>query len=1129
MNALRTASIASRFVRNFFTTLFAAAIFAGLFTSASLAGMKPAPTHGLGAALALIAQVRTMRAQANAVADGVGNTHASNGRTLINNRLMRPGAILKSRASANVPVPISSAVQTYDVFNPPPGFRPLIGFQGPNDANGNPTLNNSTSNPPVYVSTLTPINLTPVWSRDETFLVFSSNRTANGGVQADGRFHLWAISVNGGEAFQITGSTGMDPNGAVLPAGGGEFFPALSSANDALAFTSDAQSAGTQNLYVIPSPSFSFNILSSLNNSQPLLNVANPAATSSQTLRASTEAASAALTGFDQVQRPTFSPNQNQLIVFSAHSVSGTNAGHYHIYFLYTSNLGFDQNNQSFPGKLTDGPADDTDPTYSPDGQFIAFASTANAVTRQANGMNSLGPNPPNAVQDPNQSQSITTVTAGNTKRGIYVISGGGSGNGAAFGTVPPQLQAANGRVTLAGNDDFGPAWSNFGNQNQYTNPSGNFGYLAFARQTATAATHEIYYVQFVKGISSPSTEKEFSETAAGGTDVALQLNTDDPTGTYDHAYPAWSPFVSIFSITYTSNRTVTYNGPVTGFPRETAASVEGGHVNGVNAASGYDVASNYVGILISQVLNLDPPTLLRFSANEVVHVQAAGALDGSGNSADPVGGTPNKLAVSGGQKVTLTVRLSDREAGIDDTGGPNGGPRVYVQLKDPDSKYQDSQFTEHKVFARDRFFNGQANQAPNDVNSGTANIFLGNPTPQGYGDFTGVTPPARQKYTYPSYGPTVSTPNDVGPVNPRGAHGGNWFFPDNDNPADTYIFVGRDGGGTNPYPFDKPAGGDPAQFIPLGPEYEAQLVNPQFATSGNPNAPGDTTAAGGGVPVGDYTDPFWLAGVDDQGAFSGGVYSGNTGASNLPVNGGQTQPDGIHQTDRPTANFNDGTNNRPAEWLQLKRIPDGAQDHLGGVLYTVTWTTPNSGSDFFIDVIAYDKAVFPNLPAGTSSSIGQKTNWRIYDNVGGFSTNQSIGNNDILVVSDYALGQKFAATTFGGRNSNLNLVPKLFGAESYLTDVDVNTLPDSVYAGLPNQPSNASPASYVFYRCFSISTVSSCLGTTMSMTRMVWASVRTMTIKLMTATNWMADSMSFPNGTASGASSRAALCRRRC
>ncbi len=116
----------------------------------------------------------------------------------------------------------------------------------------------------------------------------------------------------------------------------------------------------------------------------------------------------------------------------------------------------------------------------------------------------------------------------------------------------------------------------------------------------------------------------------------AIKLNTDDNAGetgvtsttgdSFDDVYPTWSPFLSIFSIAYSSNRTVTYNAPANGAPVEVAASVaEGGAVTNPSQDStqNYTVGTTYAGLLISQVLNLDPPTLLRFSNNEVVHVQA--------------------------------------------------------------------------------------------------------------------------------------------------------------------------------------------------------------------------------------------------------------------------------------------------------------------------------------------------------------------------------------------------------------------------------------------------------------------------------------------------------------------------
>ena len=110
-------------------------------------------------------------------------------------------------------------------------------------------------------------------------------------------------------------------------------------------------------------------------------------------------------------------------------------------------------------------------------------------------------------------------------------------------------------------------------------------------------------------------------------------------------------------------------------------------------------VGAGYAGILESQVLNLDPPTLLPYSGNEIVHV-----ADSAGNT--------TRYGIQPGQPVTFTVRLSSREAGIDDgnpagVAGSAGGadptkPQVFIQVKDPDSKYQDAQQMEHKVFAKD-------------------------------------------------------------------------------------------------------------------------------------------------------------------------------------------------------------------------------------------------------------------------------------------------------------------------------------------------------------------------------------------------------------------------------------------
>ena len=1537
----------SRALRFALLPLLAASSSAALVASL-LAAPPPATSGQLGQMLALRAALRPLvpsSAHAKTFQDlGVPTDlrRASDGRYVyrkpdVGGR-MHAGAILRSHAAGAAAAQVDEAVQTFDVFNPPPAFALAQG------------------------ASLTPTNLTPVWSSDETMLIFSSNRTAAGA--AGTRYHIWAVPINGGAAIQLTASAG--------PAGGGEFFPALSADNNRqLAFTSDANTPGIQNLYSIATSTTTTTV------------TGLPSPTSR-----GADAAGNPVSGIAGVGRPAFSPADSGLLAFSALSATGTNAGHQHLYFLYTATGGFNPTSVSLPAKITDGPSDDTDPAFSQDGQYIAFASTASSTT--ATGA------PPSA--DPNTAPIATSIASGTTaasNRALFLIS---SAYGLANGGAP---------VTAAGSgDNFGPAWSS-AQSDPYLNTSPGKEYLAFARGASQAAPHDIYYLNVLQNTQAggetgrsneasstplnpaaspnpnvlgypvyqvnagdtnasdsfggfvadtfivsggqtpfqviggtadapaatpivynttadPGTDPRIyqtdrsgpssyvfpnltpgatylvrlhladnKDTAAGkrifnvaingqaspdnidiislaqaspgrldgsitdaatgaavaatvtltpapaATDAAIastttatadpnggapvnynapvtqgtytatvtaagygtvsrqvtissgaysradfllsmntatgsfsgqvtdtnsvsisgivisvtdadgatvpvsgsavsdaggnygplslapgtyfvtatppagqgsitqtqtltvtagtassvnfslsnitsasvgslgglvtssvtgaalsgatvtvrdannstvaivmtgaqsspaapngdgnpvnyfanlptgnyslqftepgfgvmtkavtvvnmratanafaradqalaapsgavgpntavvvtysvtvpffgstnadglitstanaitlafnpvsgdppivqgieilsdpapafssgfgssdlfttftssgsvpevqalggsnsgvpqitldltpsagaapsyynvyrssghrgatnapppsgvgseqsavyatnvpgpfftdtgvvfgseyyyqvtavyqrvlapestansvvQLNTSDPGNAYDDIYPTWSPFRTVFSIAYSSNRTVTYTDPATGTASETAISI------GANSSlgNGGTVGAAYAGLLESQVVNLDPPTLVPYSGNEVLHINT-----GAGFSAASF----TRTGVTPGQPATITVRLSSREAGINNS-------RVYLQIKDPDSKYQDQNGLEHKVFASDYRFRTQQNN-PNRMHpdSGSSAYLMngGSALPLAYhGNYSGFNqfPNLDQQTKAISQRGSVGGTEDAGAQTGAGSSVGG-------NTADT-ISVGRSGGGRNTQPVldatgkivldskkntARLPGTDPSVFIPTGPEFECQVVNPIFTGL-------DT------VPT-DYVNPYWLAGVDDQQPFSG-----------------------VATDVRPTT-----------EWLPMKRLPAAQQDGQGGVLYSVTWKTPTSPSDYYLDVIAFDNAVAPSSYAATGGLTGNGptgigSNWRIYDNVWGFSTQASIGSKDILLVSDYALGQKFAASTFGGQRGLLNLVPKLYGAESYVSDVDAGLLPNAIY-----------------------------------------------------------------------------------
>jgi len=176
------------------------------------------------------------------------------------------------------------------------------------------------------------------------------------------------------------------------------------------------------------------------------------------------------------------------------------------------------------------------------------------------------------------------------------------------------------------------------------------------------------------------------------------------------------------------------------------------------------------------------------------------------------------------------------------------------------------------------------------------------------------------------------------------------------------------------------PDGTNAVLNVPI--EYDSQ----RLFVGNNPNDP----------RRGSYADPSYVASISDFFAFSG--------LDNPPDEG----------------------------WLQL--VLEGPDPQQPGVsIYSATFQTPQSPSDYYVDIIAYDNAVDPFS--------AEAANWKIYDNIWGFSTQSFHAEHGILFVSDYAAGQKFFNSRFG-LATLANVYPTFWGTESWLTDMDTALFP---------------------------------------------------------------------------------------
>lgn len=324
-------------------------------------------------------------------------------------------------------------------------------------------------------------------------------------------------------------------------------------------------------------------------------------------------------------------------------------------------------------------------------------------------------------------------------------------------------------------------------------------------------------------------------------------IDARDATYSTDEEMPTWSQFTTALKLAHVSNRT-----------------------------GNWDIFS-------TSIVDVNAPELLKADANtnEIVQVTPRVSLPGT--------------------TVRIRAKVRDLESGV---------AAVYAQIKDPDSKYQDAQGIEHKIY-----FNA------------------GPTTAEGSSIILTLVP-----YEF-----------DCQPIDPA---------------TNTYVTLT----GTMP--------GRPTMMPSRFSGYPREMYEP---------------------------------GSDDFSAFSGAAHPPKSHWLRLYDDGPASQ--GGHE-------------------------PEG--EVAGDGIYTNTWTTPaDNPSDWYMDIIAYDRAVNPFRPT-------QQSNWKIYDNVWGFSTKPFSASSKVLFVSDYTLGQKFFQGRFDINFALDNVFFTYWGTESWLTDIDINYLPSA-------------------------------------------------------------------------------------
>jgi hypothetical protein len=515
----------------------------------------------------------------------------------------------------------------------------------------------------------------PFWSPDGSAIFFEGNASFVGGPETEG-YQLYRTPANTAPGGTIP--TGLLPTRLTNEPGADYRFPVVNTAGNRVAFARRPAGSSRFDLYVAtiptnpvpgvpssfiptvptgPSPPGGGSVLISLTNSTEALG--NPQAVFNGRT-------------FADVERATFVGAST--VVFSARlsSLGGGPASPYHLFTVDINELRVRQ--------LTDGTADERNPSVSPDGRFVAFDSNATPGSYSVGNISALVP-------------AISTSTQNN--RNIFTIGSSGA-TGPASDVSQVRVFSYDGANTFS---NVQPAWSRL-DPNDIANPNSTQYYLAFAstrRQDGApagpGAPKDIYYIIANNTVLTTGTLRPETAPTATPANVARRLDTADDRFEFDDEYPTFPPFRNVLQIGFHSDRRGTQakeNFPGSGFIR----------------------TPNIRDIFVATLFDIDAPTLLRWDTRtptgEIVHINVGNQYDANPNSAV----RNREQGLLPGTRVFFTVRAEDLGSGIDS---------VYLQFKNPNSKYQSAaqggNGVEHKEY--DPGTQGDIN----DVNGGNSRL----------------------------------------------------------------------------------------------------------------------------------------------------------------------------------------------------------------------------------------------------------------------------------------------------------------------------------------------------------------------------------------------------------------------